>query len=183
MKTRVLYKDGCYIPQMRPTAWPFWYNITDDIFERESEELDCYNYDLNPDDVAEGCARRLVGNQKDFVGEVSYRSWKQRVRQFFMGAPGPCGPMGAMGAPGLDGPPGFSRSALDLQCPNPDCGKFVRDEPVQELVFDLKNGNEFSHTCAACNHGTTWRIVEGLPIPYPMLKDVCDAASGEWKAP
>lgn len=177
MKTRVLHKDGCYIPQMRPTAWPFWFNITDDIFERESEELDNYNTELSADDVAEGCARRLVGNQKDFVGEVYYRSWRQRVRNFFRGVPGPQGACGAMGMSGRDGK---SRGALDLQCPN--CKKFVQDEPVQEIRFRFWHTQAeptFTLHCDGCRRCSVWKIVNGLPIPCSMLrKEEPDATSG-----
>lgn len=177
MYSRVLYKDGSYVPQARPMLWPVWHNISDTIFEEESEKLDCYNTDLEPEDVARDCAKRYVRNIRDFHGTVRYTKWTTWLFRKFQGPMGIPGMQGAKGDRGFTGAHGFSKGALDLQCPNPDCRRFLSDNPEQELLVDLRNGNEFDHTCNKCSRGTTWRIVHGLPIPFTMLKDVHDKAA------
>jgi len=185
MKSRVLYKDGCYIPQVRHMLSPFWYNISDEQFDQESENLDCYDTELTPSEVAEACARRAVGNKRDFIGCVNWLPLGSRLFKVFQGPVGPQGyagmpgPQGPRGAKGDTGRDGFSRSALDLQCPNPKCGKFLSDYPEQQLKMNLyQDQRRFDHVCAACNHGAVWQIVEGLPVPLPLMtKESIDAIS------
>lgn len=167
MHSRVLYKGGCYIPQARPMLWPTWHNISDTIFEEESDKLDCYNTELDPRTVAVNCAERYVGNHRDYKGVVTWMPLLARWLKIFQGPPGMQGPVGCVGMMGRDGK---SRGALDLECPT--CGKFLQDFPKQELDVRLwgDNNDQFTVICAACSHCAVWKIVHGLPIPCSKLK-------------
>lgn len=169
MKTRVLKRGGCYIPQGRYLLPPFWRDICDPQFERESEELDDYTSELMPDEIAESCAMRFARSNHDYLGTVVYVPLRARLLKFLQGPPGPIGQQGAPGEQGCRGDSGYARGALDLQCPNTACGKFLQDRPVQDLKIDLIDGHEFTHICNSCQHGCVWRIVKGLPIPVPVL--------------
>jgi hypothetical protein len=166
MFSRVLYKDGSYIPQARPMLWPVWHNISDTIFEEESDKLDCYNNDLDPEGVAEDCAKRYVGNHRDYQGVVRYMPPLARWLKIFQGPPGM---QGAMGCAGMSGRDGKARGALDLQCPT--CGKFMQDHPVQDLQIRLWGNapDQFTIICNGCQHIAVWKIVNGLPIPCSKM--------------
>jgi len=160
MYSRVLYKDGCYIPQMRPMLWPTWFNISDTIFEEESEKLDCYNNELDPRSVAEDCAKRYVGNYRDYQGIVTWMPLLARWLKIFQGPPGM---QGAMGCVGMSGRDGVSRGPLDLQCPN--CKKFLTDEPAQDLLLEVLGDHKFKHKCPRCESSSEWTNFSGLLVP------------------
>lgn len=166
MYSRVLYRDGSYIPQARPMMWPLWHNISDTIFEEESEKLDCYNNDLDPRTVAEDCAKRYVGNQRDYKGHVRYTPLLARWMKVFQGPPGWQGAMGCSGPAGKDGK---SRSVHDLQCPH--CDQFISDEPSQGLMLEVLSGGKFQFDCAKCNTSSEWFNLGGTLFPVAFIKD------------
>lgn len=168
MFSRVLYKGGSYIPQARQMLWPTWHNISDTIFEEESDKLDCYNNDLDPEDVAEACAKRYVGNVRDYQGVVRHTPWKVRFFRKFSGPVGMPGCMGARGEKGDPGKDGKSRSNLDLQCPY--CNKFLQDEPRQMLMLEVLGDGKFSHNCNNCEVVTEWHSINGVLLPAIQVK-------------
>lgn len=168
MFSRVLYREGNYIPQARPMLWPMWHNISDTIFEEESEKLDCYNNDLDPEDVAEGCAKRYVGNPRDYQGVVRYVSWTNKLFRKFSGPVGMPGCMGARGDKGDDGRPGKARSVHDLQCPH--CNQFLSDEPAQSLLLEVIGDGKFKFDCAKCETSSEWFNLGGTLMPVIAIK-------------
>lgn len=166
MFSRVLYKDGCYIPQARPMLWPTWHNISDTIFEEESEKLDCYNNELDPRTVAVNCAERYVGNHRDYQGIVRYMPLLARWLKIFQGPPGM---QGAMGCVGMSGRDGKSRGVHDLQCPH--CEKFISDEPVQGLLLEVVGDGKFKFDCANCKRPSEWYNLGGTLLSVGSIKN------------
>lgn len=165
MFSRVLYKDGSYIPQARPMLWPVWHNISDTIFEEESEKLDCYNNDLDPRKVAVDCAERYVGNYRDYQGIVHYMPLLARWLKIFQGPPGM---QGAMGCVGMSGRDGKARSVHDLQCPH--CDQFISDHPSQGLLLEAIGDGKFKFDCAKCQRSSEWFNLGGTLMPVLAIK-------------
>lgn len=168
MFSRVLYKDGSYIPQARPMLWPMWHNISDTIFEEESEKLDCYNNDLDPEDVAVDCAKRYVGNYRDYQGVVYHTPWTTKLFRKFSGPVGMPGCMGARGDVGPEGPAGKARGVHDLQCPH--CQKFISDHPAQSLMLEVIGDGKFKLDCAKCESSSEWFNLGGTLMPVLAIK-------------
>jgi hypothetical protein len=168
MFSRVLYKDGSYIPQARPMLWPRWHNISDPIFEEEYEKLDCYNSDLDPEDVAVDCAKRFAGNNREYHGVVRYMPMLARWMKVFQGPTGMQGAMGARGDRGEPGRDGKARSVHDLQCPH--CNQFLSDEPSQGLLLEAIGDGKFKFDCAKCESSSEWFNLSGTLMSVLSIK-------------
>lgn len=168
MFSRVLYKDGSYVPQARPMLWPLWHNISDTIFEDESEKLDCYNNDLDPEYVAVDCAKRYVGNYRDYQGVVRHTPWHVRFFRKFSGPVGMPGAQGAKGDRGDTGRDAKARSVHDLQCPH--CDKFISDYPSQGLMLEVIGDGKFKFDCAKCQRSSEWINMGGTLLPALAIK-------------
>lgn len=148
--------------------WPIWHNISDIIFEEESEKLDCYNSDLDPEDVAVDCAKRYVGNLREYQGVIRYTPMLARWLKAFQGAPGMQGAMGARGDKGEPGRDGKARSIHDLQCPH--CEQFISDHPSQGLMLEAIGDEKYKFDCAKCQRSSEWFNLHGTLMSVLSIK-------------